>query len=78
MRPVHELLRIVTLMNLQNKIILYAIAPLLLALFAIAFTVQYQATLLGQLQHATIEKAYRATRDTELKSYVALASVSAP
>ena len=76
MRQVHELRYIVTLVNLQNKIILYAIAPLLLALFAIAYTVYYQATVLGQLQHATIEKAYRATRDTELKNYVALAEQS--
>lgn len=48
----------------------------MLALFAIAFTVYYQATLLGQLQRATIENAYKATRDAELKSYITLAEQS--
>ena len=45
-----------------------------MALCAIALAVQYQATLLGQQQRATIQAAYLSSKETELKNYVALAT----
>lgn len=60
-------------MNLKNRMILHAIAPLILSLCAIAFTVYYQATVLGELQQATIEQSYKESKDMELKNYIALA-----
>lgn len=63
-------------MKLRQKIILLAITPLILALCAIALAVQHQATLLGQQQRATIQTAYLASKETELKHYVALATRS--
>ena len=63
-------------MKLRQKIILLAITPLILALCAIALAVRHQATLLGQQQRATIQTAYLASKETELKHYVALATES--
>lgn len=51
-----------------------AIAPLIVALCAIAVAVRYQATLLAQQQRASVEAAYLASKETELEHYVTLAS----
>lgn len=59
-------------MQLRQKIILLAITPLILALCAIAFAVQYQAKLLSQQLRAAVEQAYLASKKSELKHYVAL------
>lgn len=63
-------------MKLRQKIILMAITPLIVALAAIALAVRYQATLLAQQQRATVEAAYVASKEAELKHYVALATLS--
>lgn len=59
-------------MKLRQKIILLAIAPLILALCAIALAVWYQSTLLARQQRASVESAYLASKEAELKHYVAL------
>jgi two-component system NarL family sensor kinase len=61
-------------MKLRQKIILLAITPLILALCAIAFAVRHQAILLAQQQRAAVEAAYMASKEEELKHYVALAT----
>lgn len=63
-------------MKLRQKIIVLAIAPLIVALIAIAFAVQYQATILAQQQRASVEAAYLASKEAELKHYVSLAERS--
>lgn len=63
-------------MKLRQKIILLAVAPLIIALVAIALAVRYQATLLAQQQRATVEAAYLASKEAELKHYVTLATLS--
>jgi len=63
-------------MKLRHKVILLAIVPLILAVVAIALAVRHQATLLAQEQRATVEAAYLASKEAELKHYVALASLS--
>ncbi len=63
-------------MKLRQKIILLAITPLIVALFAIAVAVRYQATLLAHQQRASVEAAYLASKEAELTHYVALASRS--
>lgn len=63
-------------MKLRQKIIVLAIAPLIVALIAIAFAVQYQAAILAQQQRASVEAAYLASKEAELKHYVALAERS--
>ncbi|MDL2355896.1 MAG: cache domain-containing protein [Pseudomonadota bacterium] len=63
-------------MKLRQKVIFLAIAPLLLALCAIALFVRYQAATLAQQQRATIQQAYLASKEAELKHYVALATHS--
>jgi two-component system NarL family sensor kinase len=60
-------------MMLRHKIIFLAIAPLSLALAAITVVVRQQAAELGQQQRATIEAAYIASKNAELKHYVDLA-----
>jgi two-component system NarL family sensor kinase len=60
--------------KLRQKVLLLAIAPLILALCAIAAAVQYQETLLAQQQHATVEAAYLASKEVELEHYVSLAT----
>lgn len=61
-------------MRLRQKIILFAIAPLVLALSAISLTVYHQATSLVQQERGIIKPAYLATKESELKNYVALAT----
>ena len=61
-------------MKLRQKVIFLAIAPLILALCAIALFVRQQAITLAHEQHATIQQAYLASREAELKHYVELAS----
>ena len=63
-------------MKLRQKVIFLAIAPLILALCAIALFVRYQAISLAQLQRDTIQQAYLASKEAELEHYVALASRS--
>ena len=63
-------------MKLRQKIIVLAIAPLIVALIAIALAVQYQATILAQQQRASVEAAYLASKEAELKHYVSLAERS--
>jgi two-component system NarL family sensor kinase len=63
-------------MKLRQKVIVLAIAPLILALCAIALFVRHQAITLAQQQRATIQQAYLASKEAELKHYVALASHS--
>lgn len=63
-------------MKLRQKIIVLAIAPLIVALIAIAFAVQHQATILAQQQRASVEAAYLASKEAELKHYVSLAERS--
>ena len=61
-------------MNLRHKIIFLAIVPLALALSAIALVVRHQAVTLGQQQRASVQAAYLASKDAELKHYVDLAT----
>ncbi|RJG16601.1 cache domain-containing protein [Massilia cavernae] len=63
-------------MKLRQKVIFLAITPLILALCAIALFVRHQAVSLAQEQRATIQQAYLATKEAELKHYVSLASRS--
>ena len=63
-------------MKLRQKVILLAIAPLILSLCAIALFVRQQAITLAEQQRATIEQAYMASKEAELKHYVALATRS--
>ncbi len=60
-------------MKLRQKIIFLAIVPLGLAFAAIALVVRYQAVELARQQRATIEAAYLASKNTELRHYVDLA-----
>lgn len=63
-------------MKLRQKIIVLAIAPLIAALAAIALAVQFQAKILAEQQRATVEAAYHASKEAELKHYVVLATRS--
>ncbi|OYO25735.1 cache domain-containing protein [Janthinobacterium sp. PC23-8] len=63
-------------MKLRQKVIFLAITPLILAMCAIAFAVRHQALILAEQQRATIEQAYLASKESELKHYVTLASHS--
>ncbi len=63
-------------MKLRQKVIFLAIAPLIVALCAIALFVRHQAVTLAQQQRATIQQAYLASKEAELKHYVALATHS--
>jgi two-component system NarL family sensor kinase len=63
-------------MKLRQKLIFLAIAPLILALCAIALFVRQQAATLARQQHATIQQAYLASKQAELEHYVELASHS--
>ena len=60
-------------MKLRQKIILFALVPLVLALCIIALTVYHHATELAKAQQGVIQPAYRASKQAELKSYVMLA-----
>jgi two-component system NarL family sensor kinase len=61
-------------MKLRQKLIFLAIAPLIVALCAIALFIRQQAVTLAQQQRATIQQAYLATKQAELAHYVELAS----
>jgi two-component system NarL family sensor kinase len=61
-------------MKLRQKFIVLAIAPLIVALCAIALFIRQQAVTLAQQQRATIQQAYLATKQAELEHYVELAS----
>ena len=61
-------------MKLRQKVIFLAIAPLIVALCAIAAFVRHQAVELARQQHATIQQAYLASKQAELQHYVELAS----
>jgi two-component system NarL family sensor kinase len=63
-------------MKLRQKILLLAIAPLIVALLAIAMAVRHQANLLAHQQRASVEAAYLVSKEAELNHYVALASRS--
>ncbi len=63
-------------MKLRQKVIFLAIAPLIVALCAIALFVHQQADTLARQQRATIEQAYLATKQAELQHYVELAQHS--
>jgi len=63
-------------MKLRQKVIVLAIAPLIVALCAIALFVRQQAVDLARQQRATIQRAYLASKEAELRHYVALASQS--
>ncbi|UGQ47815.1 cache domain-containing protein [Massilia endophytica] len=63
-------------MKLRQKVLFLAIVPLILALCAIALAVRHQANLLAQQQKQTIEQAYLASKEAELKHYVTLATHS--
>ena len=59
-------------MKLRYKFILLALTPLLLSLVALAAAMFYQTTILAKQQRNTIEQAYVASKEAELKHYVKL------
>jgi two-component system NarL family sensor kinase len=61
-------------MKLRQKVIFLAIAPLIVALCAIALFVRQQAVTLAHDQRAAIQQAYMDSRQAELRHYVELAS----
>ena len=61
-------------MNLKTKIFLLAVVPFLLAIAGIGLGMRQQATALAATEHATIEAAYLASKETELRHYVDLAT----
>ncbi|HEX8614924.1 MAG TPA: cache domain-containing protein [Telluria sp.] len=63
-------------MKLRQKVIFLAITPLILALCTIALFVRHQAITLAQQQRDTIQQAYLASKEAELKHYVDLATRS--
>ena len=63
-------------MKLRQKIILFAITPLLIAFAGIAVAVFYQTTALAKLQRNTVEQAYLASKETELKHYIKLGTAA--
>ena len=63
-------------LRLRQKVIFLAITPLIVALCAIALFVRQEAVALARQQRATIQHAYLASKEAELKHYVALASRS--
>lgn len=63
-------------MTARQKIILLALTPLLLALCAIALTVRHQAAVLAEQQRNSVQVAYLASKEAELRHYVALATRS--
>ena len=60
-------------MKLRKKIILLALAPLVLALVALAIAVNTQSIELAKEQREIIEPAYLASKKAELRSYLMLA-----
>ncbi|WP_322011637.1 cache domain-containing protein [Paraburkholderia sp. J12] len=60
--------------RLKTKIFLLAVVPFLAAIAGIGIGVRQQATALAQTQHATMEAAYLASKEIELRHYVELAT----
>lgn len=60
-------------MKLRQKILLLAVAPLAIAMLAIALAVRYQANALVRHERALVEAAYLQSKETELRHYVELA-----
>lgn len=60
-------------MKLRSKILLLAVAPLAIAMLAIALAVRYQANALARHERALVEAAYLQSKETELRHYVELA-----
>lgn len=60
-------------MKLRPKLILLALAPLLLVLSTIALMVNHQSAELAREQREVIEPAYLASKQDELRSYLTLA-----
>lgn len=60
-------------MKLRQKILLFAVLPLLLALCVIALTVHHHSMSLAKQVREVINPAYLATKEAELKNYTALA-----
>jgi two-component system NarL family sensor kinase len=63
-------------MKLRQKILVFAVLPMLLALCAIALTVRHHANSLAQQEQEVIKDAFFATKDAELKNYVAIARLA--
>jgi two-component system NarL family sensor kinase len=61
-------------MKLKAKIFLLAIVPFLAAIAGIEIGVRQEATALAGTQHATMQAAYLASKEIELKHYVELAT----
>ncbi|MDE1180254.1 cache domain-containing protein [Paraburkholderia sp.] len=61
-------------MKLKAKIFLLAIVPFLVAIAGIGIGVREQAKALADTQHATMEAAYLASKELELRHYVDLAT----
>jgi two-component system NarL family sensor kinase len=59
--------------KLRQKLIFLAVVPLVLALCAIALFVRQQGATLARQQRATIQQAYLASKEAELRHYVELA-----
>ena len=59
-------------MTLRQKIILFAITPLILAVCALALAVRHQAEALAQQEKTAVETAYLASKEGELRHYVSL------
>src|SRR5688500_3643933 len=60
-------------MKLRRKLILLALAPLLLVLCTVALMVNHQSVDLAREQREVIEPAYLASKQDELRSYLTLA-----
>lgn len=63
-------------MRLRQKVIVLAVVPLVVALCAIALYVRQHAVTLAAEQRATIQHAYLASKEAELRHYVELAARS--
>ena len=63
-------------MKLRQKVIFLAIVPLVVVLCTIALFVRHQAVTLAQQQRDTFQQAYLASKEVELRHYVALAQRS--
>lgn len=63
-------------MRLRQKVIVLAVVPLIVALCAIALYVRQQAKSLAAEQRVTIQRAYLASKEAELRHYVELATRS--
>jgi two-component system NarL family sensor kinase len=62
--------------KLRHKIILFAITPLFISFAGISVAVFHQATILAKQQRSTVEQAYLASKEAELKHYVTLGTAA--